>query len=183
MSRQEMVVHDVGNANRERCSVTRVERPLRLGFVIAASSLVADQVSKSIAHGFVRLHGSLDLLPGFTIVASTNRGVAFGLADQAGPLVLVVIGLGLTAALIAWLLKTQSLPQAIGLGLAIGGALGNVFDRVRLGAVRDFLDLYWGDHHWPTFNLADVAIVSGLALLVLKPDRAAPTRAEDDPSR
>lgn len=141
-----------------------------LGLSLSVISLSADQALKSWTHGLVQIHGNLDVIAGFRIVASMNSGVAFGLADEAGRWPLIVLGLGLTSLLIAWLGRTKSVPNAIGLGLVIGGAVGNVLDRLRFGAVRDFIDLYWRDYHWPAFNAADAAIVSGLLLVVLLPE-------------
>lgn len=69
------------------------------------------------------------------------------------------------------MVQAQTSLHAAGLGLAIGGAVGNVVDRVRLGFVRDFIDMYWQDHHWPAFNLADAVIATGLGIVLLFPVR------------
>src|SRR3546814_15292846 len=73
---------------------------------------------------------------------------------------------GIIVLLAVWLWRTRTRPQALALGAVAGGALSNVFDRVRIGAVVDYLDFHAWDYHWPTFNLADAAIVCGVALLV-----------------
>jgi signal peptidase II len=83
------------------------------------------------------------------------------------PWVLVLFALGISAALAIWLKNANERLLAAGLGLVIGGAVGNVIDRIRFGAVVDFLDFHWGDFHWPAFNLADSAITVGVVLLVL----------------
>lgn len=69
--------------------------------------------------------------------------------------------------LLTWIWRTRSAVTAVAASLIAGGALGNLLDRLRSGAVTDFIDLHWGDAHWPTFNLADAAIVCGVALLLL----------------
>lgn len=150
-----------------RAKVTR-----GLGVAIVLISLVADQVLKSWAHASVKAYGVTPVMPGLNIVAIDNSGMAFGVAGGSAPWILILIGLTLSAWLLLWLMRTSSTAEAIGLGLAVGGALGNVADRLLLGAVRDYIDVYWNELHWPAFNLADVAIVSGLTMVVLFHDKA-----------
>jgi signal peptidase II len=102
-----------------------------------------------------------------------NRGAAFGILSEAGlpyqSLMFSVVSLLalLAIALYAWRMPVQSrLPQTA-LALVMGGAIGNLLDRARLGYVIDYVDVYWGAHHWPAFNVADSAITVGVALLVL----------------
>ena len=151
----------------------RSERTALLGATVALIALAADQILKSWAHAWVGSHGDIRPFPGLNIIATSNTGVAFSLAQGIAPSLLVALGIMLSAVFCAWLLRTRSYAHATGLGLAIGGALGNVVDRLRFGSVRDFIDVYWGSHHWPAFNLADVVIVSGLALLILFPEQRA----------
>lgn len=146
------------------------------GFAVLLITLAADQGLKTWAHAAVGVGGNIAVIPGLRIVASHNSGVAFGLATGSAPWLLILIGLLLSAGLLAWLMRTRSWVHGIGLGLAVGGALGNVADRVVLGAVRDFIDVFWGASHWPAFNLADVAIVSGLAAIFLFKEHDQPTQ-------
>jgi signal peptidase II len=114
------------------------------------------------------------VIPGFfNIVRSQNPGVAFGIFAETSsrsrtPL---LIGLSIVAvALLAgmlWRIDRLDTPSATGLALIFGGAMGNVFDRVRTGSVTDFLDFYAGTYHWYTFNLADASICTGAGLLIL----------------
>lgn len=90
---------------------------------------------------------------------------ADGFADT--PILLAVLSLAIVGLLLFWIARAESRTEAIALGLIVGGALGNVADRVRFGAVVDFLNLYHGNWHWPTFNTADVAITIGAALLIV----------------
>lgn len=151
-----------------------------IGLILA--SFILDQLSKAAAHSFVGPGNAIAVFPGFNLVAITNRGVAFGLADETAPMILIGIAIVLSGVLGIWLFRTKSAAHAAGLGLAIGGALSNVADRMIFGAVRDYIDLYWGTLHWPAFNLADVAIVGGLSLLVLVGDEQTQTsKAEHTP--
>lgn len=162
-----------------------------LGVAVLLVSLVADQILKSWAHATVSAFGVIPVVPGFNIVAIDNSGVAFGLAGGSAPWILILIGLALSGWLFLWLMRTRSTLHAIGLGLAVGGALGNVMDRLLLGAVRDYIDVYWNSLHWPAFNLADVAIVSGLAMVVIFQEKTADgnrlrspsSRVEPEPQR
>ena len=138
-----------------------------LGLWAAGLSLGVDQLSKSWAHAWVGAHGPQPVFPGLTIIATSNTGMAFSLGEGAALWVLIGIALAICGWFFWWLLRAEGPAEASGLGLAIGGALGNVVDRLRFGAVRDFVDAYWGNWHWPAFNLADAAILTGLAMVVL----------------
>ena len=101
-----------------------------------------------------------------------NTGVAFSLLSSLDhrwvhPFLILatVLAIGALLAYIAYLPCKGAAP--VGLGLILGGAVGNLIDRARLGYVVDFLDLYWRNHHWPTFNMADVGISAGVVLLVI----------------
>ena len=148
----------------------RPERTTLLGGILAVAAFAADQLLKSQAHAWVGSHGDIRPFPGLNIIATSNTGVAFSLAQGIAPSLLVALGIALAAFFCAWLLRTRSPYHAAGLGLAIGGALGNVVDRLRFGSVRDFIDVYWGTHHWPAFNLADAMIVTGLSILIFFPE-------------
>lgn len=147
-----------------------------LGLAVALLSLVSDQLLKSWANAWVGAHGTIRAFPGLSIVATSNTGIAFGIGQGAAAWVLVGIALAISAWLFRWLLRTRRPITAAGLGLAIGGALSNVLDRLRLGSVRDFIDIYWRDWHWPAFNLADAAIFTGLAIVILFHDDRSPAK-------
>jgi len=151
-----------------------------LALFVADLGFVADQLLKGWSHAWVDAHGPIRAFPGLNIIATNNTGIAFGFGQGAGLWLLVAIAVGISAWLFRWLLRTQRPVTAIGLGLAIGGALSNVFDRLRLGAVRDFIDVYWRDWHWPAFNLADAAIVTGLVMVILFHDDRSPSNRPND---
>ena len=144
-----------------------------LGLVAAALALILDQASKFwIVQIFdlparqpVHLAAVLDL------VMAWNRGISYSLftADgETGRWLLIVATLAATALLVAWLLRARSALTGLALGLLIGGALGNVIDRLIYGAVADFVYFHAGSFRWYIFNGADCAIVSGVALLLVE---------------
>ena len=137
---------------------------------IAAFAL--DQFTKAQAFAYVARYGDLELGSFLTITAGTNAGVAFGLATAAHPLLLIGIAAVISVAVVLLMRKAHGGLRKASLGAILGGALGNIADRVMFGAVRDTIDLHWDDWHWPTFNMADVAIVCGVTLLVLTSFRA-----------
>lgn len=143
---------------------------MRLGLVVAAVVVMADQMVKWWAVGALgdEPYGIV-ILPVFNLVLVWNRGISFGMFGG-GALpswLLAVVALGVTLALAAWLRRVETRLLASAIGLVIGGALGNVIDRFRYGAVADFLDVHWGDYHWPAFNLADAAISVGVVILLI----------------
>jgi signal peptidase II len=106
------------------------------------------------------------LFNGFNLHIVWNTGVSFGLFRVAPPAVLLTITGGVVVGLVVWLYRTDKGCERWALSLIIGGALGNIRDRVLYGAVFDFLDFYVGSYHWPAFNLADSCIVVGVLLLL-----------------
>ncbi len=112
----------------------------------------------------------IDILPFFNLVMVWNKGISFGLFNgdtTYGPLLLLTLATGIVVAFIVWLHRTNSPLTACGLIFIIGGALGNMLDRVRFGAVADFLDFHVAGWHWPAFNIADSTICIGIAMLLI----------------
>lgn len=140
-------------------------------FWLAAACAALDQATKAAVTASLPLHGSLRVVPGlFDLVHVRNRGAAFGFLnrpDMDWQFWLFLLATLVACGLILGMARTArySRPLFVGFGLILGGALGNLIDRVRLRAVIDFLDFYMGVWHWPAFNVADVAICTG-ALLV-----------------
>ncbi len=139
------------------------------GLIAALFVLIADQLSKTIA--LQAMNGqSHEVLPFFNLVLVWNRGVSFGMfnhGDPLPPLVFVALSLVIAGGFTIWLWRAESRLIALALGLVIGGAAGNVIDRLVHGAVVDFLDFHLNDLHWPAFNIADSGIVIGIALVVI----------------
>ena len=154
----------------------RVSRFSRFLWVITAVVMfVADQVTKAVVEASIPEHATVPLLPHFlNLIHTSNAGAAFGLfSDSPAPwktVLLIVLSSALLAMVIAVMWRNQRLRWEAGVGLALilGGALSNLFDRIRLGRVVDFLDVYYRSYHWPTFNLADSAIVVGAGFLVFQ---------------
>jgi signal peptidase II len=142
---------------------------------LAVAVLAADQASKYVVGRFTSVGSVRVLIPGLLNLAHTsNPGVAFGMfADSETPWrapLLIVFSIGVMA-LIAWLLATDRAGGWLGrhgMALILGGAAGNLFDRLLQRRVTDFLDFHLGSYHWYTFNLADSAIVIGAAFVILE---------------
>ena len=139
----------------------------------AAVIVVVDQITKSAVMARFSLHETLMVIPGlFNLVYVMNPGAAFGFLADASPTFRYVFFIGVTilaAGLIVYYL-VKSNPRnrmlAGSLTLIFGGAVGNLIDRIRFGAVVDFLDVYIGTIHWPAFNVADSAITIGAVLMI-----------------
>ena len=141
---------------------------VRPALVLAAAVFALDQVTKELILA-VQHSLPLPVLSFFTLVLVWNPGVSFGMlgGDRAlEPWLLVGLSLLVSVGLIVWLSRERDRAIALAIGLVLGGAVGNVIDRLRHGAVVDFLDVHWSGYHWPAFNLADSAIVLGALLLV-----------------
>jgi signal peptidase II len=143
--------------------------------VIAVAVFVGDQATKALVQSRISERAVIPVVHGlFNLTHTKNPGVAFGLFSEspsAGKTaLLVIISAGLVVAVVALMLKSQHLPwgTSVGLSLILGGALSNLYDRIRTGLVVDFLDFYFRHYHWPAFNLADSAIVVGAGLVVLQ---------------
>jgi signal peptidase II len=155
------------------------------GFVVAALVFLADQLSKwAITHPLrLRDRGVIELLPIFDLKWVENYGVSMGFltADsEMGRWLLVGLTAAIATGVVVWLWRERQRPDAMALGLVLGGAAGNILDRVRFGHVVDFADLHFGEWHpFLVFNVADAAITVGVLLLVL---RALLTRERKDPA-
>lgn len=150
---------------------------------LAAGVIVLDQLSKAVVLALLRTGDSVPVTPFFNWVLTWNPGAAFSfLADSGGWQRWFFTGLALlVGGWIAWLLRQpQPRAQAGALALILGGALGNAIDRVRFGAVVDFVDLHVAGWHWPAFNVADSAICVGAALLIWEQMRGAPVQSASD---
>ena len=137
-------------------------------FLIAVTVL-ADQLTKAAALSLLSQGTAVPVLPSFNLTLGFNEGASFGMMGEvmAGkPLLMAVLTGALTLAFAVMAFRAQHALERAGFALVVGGALGNIIDRVRQGAVTDFLDLYWRDWHWPTFNVADIAITLGAVLIL-----------------
>jgi signal peptidase II len=148
----------------------------RQAMLLVGATIVADQVVKQLLLHFLQvtppaLGVVVTVIDGFfRLVSVWNHGVSFGLlgGDRAlPPWLLSAIAIAVCIGLFVWLRRTDRPLIGWGIGLVMGGAIGNVIDRARWGAVFDFADFHVGQWHWPAFNVADSAIVVGVGLMLL----------------
>lgn len=149
--------------------------PARAGdFSLAALIVVADQVTKMLVRARIPLGSSTTVVPGFVDFTHVqNTGAAFGILNLVefpfkaslliGVALVALVGIGFYAAH----LPSRQYLARVGLALILGGAIGNLIDRIRNGYVLDFVDAYWRDHHFWAFNVADAAITVGVTAIIL----------------
>ncbi|MDR3450095.1 MAG: signal peptidase II [Alphaproteobacteria bacterium] len=143
-----------------------------IGVYMLAFIGLADQISKWwILDRMGDVERTLTVNGFLNFVLVWNKGVTFGVMSHEThsymPYVLIAVAAVILFLLGRWLLRTGSTPVAVALGGIMGGAIGNVIDRVRYGAVVDFIDFHYRTYHWYAFNVADAAIVTGVAILLL----------------
>ena len=141
-------------------------------FALAAAIVIVDQLTKWWALVALPLQRPVEILPFFNLTLVYNRGAAFSFLAGAGGwqrLFFIVLAMVIALAIAVWLARSAWRQRwlAASLALVLGGAVGNVIDRVRFGYVVDFLDLHAGGWHWPAFNVADSAITVGAVALLL----------------
>ena len=148
---------------------------MRLAALVAVGVLALDQLTKLLALARLAPGASVPVIDGFlALTLVMNPGLAFGILAATPPgWRWVVALLSLSALSVLAVLSIRVLPAAggaaaLGLGLIFGGAVGNLIDRGRFGAVVDFIDVYWRSYHWPAFNVADSAITVGVGLVALR---------------
>jgi signal peptidase II len=154
----------------------RVHTIQRIAYVLIITLIfVGDQITKHIVQGSISHEAVIPVIPGFfNLIHTENSGIAFSLfagASSSWKMVLLIgVSLALLVAVVIIALKSRDMNWGTGLGLALilGGASSNLLDRIRFGQVVDFLDVYYRSYHWPTFNLADSAIVMGAGLLLVE---------------
>lgn len=140
--------------------------------LLAPLVLVIDQLTKVYIDRSMQLYQSIPVVDGlFSITYLRNKGAAFSFLANASwrlPFFILVSCIAVVAIMVAFgKLRDDQRLAAVSLTLILSGAVGNLIDRIRLGEVIDFLDVYWRSHHWPAFNVADSAICVGVALLAL----------------
>lgn len=144
----------------------------RLGLSAAVLVLAADQFSKVYFLDLMQQNpAGIAVLPFFNLVMVWNTGVSFGLFQEDSAMrswTLIGVAVAVMIWLLVWMWRAQQRLIALSLGVIIGGAVGNIIDRLRFGAVFDFLDFHAFGWHWPAFNVADSAIVVGVCLLLLE---------------
>lgn len=145
-----------------------IQRALLLGLCV----LAADQISKYVLIQWLAENGNYQQITGFfNLVMVWNRGVSFGMlqSGETGRYVLAAFAIAVSAGLFVWLWRGQPLLTSLGIGAVLGGAMGNVVDRLMPSrtAVADFFDFHLFGYHWPAFNIADSAITLGVVAILL----------------
>lgn len=136
---------------------------------ISTIIIVLDQISKQYAERSLELYERISVMPFFNFTLAYNEGAAFSFLSDAGGwqrwffLILTAV---ISVVLFFWLKKSESKIESLALSMVLGGAIGNFIDRLLFGHVIDFLDVYYKTHHWPAFNVADMAISGGVMLLI-----------------
>ncbi len=160
-----------------------------LFYALIIDLIIADQLSKwAVSEFIIRKDGAIGLidwilhaperlpssqievLPFFNFVMVWNRGISFGLFNSEtdyGAYILIALAVVISAGFLVWLSRCTNKMQCFGFSLVVGGALSNALDRVRFGAVMDFLDFHAFGYHWPAFNIADSCIVIGVFILMI----------------
>jgi len=146
---------------------------------ISAIIIGLDQATKWLMVSWLALYETVAIMPYFNLTMAHNHGAAFSFLAQAGGWqrwFFIVLALVISTVLVVWLakLKPEAKLEAISLSLILGGAIGNVIDRIYYGYVIDFLDIYIGSSHWPAFNVADSAICIGAVLLIIDSFKSEP---------
>lgn len=149
----------------------------------AAFAVALDQATKAIMLAVMQPPRVIPVTPVFNLTLGFNEGASFGMLGgmmQGRPFAMIALTGCITALIGVWALRANTGSERAGLILIFGGSFGNIIDRFRQGAVTDFLDFYWQDWHWPTFNMADVAIFIGAMLILLN---AMPLRRKTEATR
>jgi signal peptidase II len=157
---------------------TTINRPLRWLW-LSLSVLVLDQATKLLVTDTLELSEFVPLLPSLNLTLLHNYGAAFSLLEGAGGWqrwLFIGLAIGIGTMIFFWLrnLDTPRPWLACALALILGGAVGNLWDRIVYGYVIDFVDVYYAQWHWPAFNVADSAIVVGSIMLVIDAFRTEP---------
>ena len=141
-----------------------------IGLTIAAVVFIADQLSKAYIFSLLAQHPRhmLSVFSFLDLVQVWNTGISFGMFNGYlyGPIILTIIALGITIVLGVLMFRSDQWLSILALSLVIGGALGNITDRLRFGAVADFIYFHIGEYYWPAFNIADAAVCIGVAILL-----------------
>ncbi|MEM6616521.1 MAG: signal peptidase II [Pseudomonadota bacterium] len=159
--------------------------PTRLGALVAAFVLISDQITKYWALDVLEWGraGRIFVTAWFDLVLVWNRGISYGLFQQEsdfGRWALVAIAIAAAIGCSIWLKSADNRVLAVGLGLIVGGAIGNGIDRAIHGAVIDFVSLHYAGYYWYVFNIADAAIVAAVAALVYDSFRPRRNVAENE---
>ena len=135
-------------------------------FLIATFVALTDVTTKALVLNHLTPAQIIEVTPFFNLVYVLNRGISFSMFSNAGPIILTFLAVLISLTVIYFMFKEKDTLSKTALALILGGAIGNIIDRIRFGAVVDFLDFHAFGYHWPAFNVADSAICVGVMLLL-----------------
>ncbi|MCT4635726.1 MAG: signal peptidase II [Rickettsiales bacterium] len=142
----------------------------KISIFLALFTLIIDQITKHLAvTNFVEYISVTKVTEFFNLVLVYNRGISFGLFNQSNysNYIFLCLSIIIICFLLKWLIDSVMLAESLALGITIGGAIGNVVDRIFRPGVVDFIQLHWNEYYWPNFNIADSAICLGVAILIV----------------
>jgi len=143
-----------------------------IGIILAFFITIFDLISKIYIFSLIEENNQNQIVitSFFSLVQVLNKGISFGMFNDIknSQIIFSLLQASIALILTFWLLKTNSLYISVALGLIIGGAFGNIIDRIINGAVADFLDFHINNYHWPAFNLADSSVFIGVAMLIFE---------------
>ena len=134
-------------------------------FILSGLVVILDQITKYLMDRLISPHEAVSVLPFLQLINVKNTGAAFGLFKEFGNFFFIAVSIAAIVFITVMLLRGRE--HKPGLSLILGGAAGNLIDRIIYGSVRDFIDVYAGGYHWPAFNVADSALTIGIALILL----------------
>lgn len=144
---------------------------MKKGLIYALIIFILDQLSKAAVLVYFSSDPTpVQVTPFFNLVLAWNKGVSFSMMHSDHPAmrwVLVAMALAICTLIIYWMRKETDPKTVNSFGIILGGAIGNIFDRIQYGAVIDFLDFHIGTYHWPAFNVADTAVCIGAAIILI----------------
>lgn len=129
--------------------------------------VILDFITKRLIEMYVHPFETIHVLPFLQIVNIKNPGAAFGILSNLSNSIFIIVAIIAIFFIINYLLKTEERLERISLSLVLGGAVGNLIDRIKIGKVIDFIDIYVGSWHWPAFNVADSALTIGIILFLI----------------
>lgn len=149
-----------------------MNKPLMKWLWLALLVIILDQLTKWLASDLLVLHQPVAVMPMFNLTLMHNTGAAFSFLHDAGGWqrwMFTLIAIVVSVVIVAWMrqLKNKDIWQAVGLSMILGGAIGNVIDRLIHGYVVDFIEVYYDIYYWPAFNIADSAISVGVGILII----------------
>ncbi|MBI4698108.1 MAG: signal peptidase II [Nitrospirae bacterium] len=142
---------------------------MRKGLVVPAIScsiVILDYVTKQAIESYVKPYDSINVLPFLNIVNVKNPGAAFGIFSNLGNKIFIAISILAIILLLGYLYKIAKRLEILALSLILGGAIGNLIDRISIGKVIDFIDVFVNNWHWPAFNVADSALTVGISIFL-----------------